>query len=89
MANVPTPEFQKFWSNQIESLRLECGDILQQHSDAEAVIESVRGILISIARLAGCTPCVSRRKPEMDSNRPKHGGDQEESPPVPEGKAAV
>jgi hypothetical protein len=34
-------------------------------------------------------PCFNQRKSEIDSNRPKHGGDQEESPPVPERKAAV
>jgi hypothetical protein len=54
MANVPTPEFQKFWSNQIESLMLKYGDTVQ-HRDAGAVKERVRGVLIAIARLAGCT----------------------------------
>jgi hypothetical protein len=51
MANVPTPEFQKFWSNQIESLGLEYGDAIQ-HPDTNTVIERLRGVLIAIARLA-------------------------------------
>jgi hypothetical protein len=52
-------------------------------------MERVCGVLTVIARLAGRTPCASRRKSEMDSNCPKHGGHQEESPPASERKAAV
>jgi hypothetical protein len=56
MANVRTQEFQKLWSNQIESLRLEYGDTVQQHPDADAVMERVRGVLIVIARLGDVPP---------------------------------
>jgi hypothetical protein len=43
MANVPTPEYQKLWSNLIESLRLEYENAIQQNPDADAVIERVPG----------------------------------------------
>jgi hypothetical protein len=45
MANVHTPEFQKLWSNLIESLRLEYENTVQQHPDSDAVMELVRGVL--------------------------------------------
>jgi hypothetical protein len=51
MANVPAPEFQKLWSKITESLRLECENTIFQHSDADAVMELVRGVLASIAHL--------------------------------------
>jgi hypothetical protein len=54
VANVPTPEFQKLWSNQIEYLRLGYENTLQHH-DADDVMEHVRGVLTGIARLTGCT----------------------------------
>jgi hypothetical protein len=47
---------QKLWSNQIESLKFEYRDTIEQHPDAEAVMAGVRGVLIAIARLAGHTP---------------------------------
>jgi hypothetical protein len=56
MVNVPTPEFQKLWSNLIGSLRLEYENTIPQHPDADAVTERVCGALIVIPRLAGCTP---------------------------------
>jgi hypothetical protein len=56
MANVPTPEFQKLWSNLIKPLRLEYENTIQQHSDANSVTEHVCGVLTAIACLAGCTP---------------------------------
>jgi hypothetical protein len=49
MANVLTPEFQKLWSNLIESLRLEYENTLQQHPDADAVMECVHGVLTIIS----------------------------------------
>jgi 5-carboxymethyl-2-hydroxymuconate isomerase len=64
MANVPTPEFQKFWSNQTDSLRMEYGDTIQQHPDTDAVIERVHGVLIATARLAECTPASVREGPK-------------------------
>jgi hypothetical protein len=63
MANVSTPGFQKFLSSQIEYLRLEYRDIVQDH-EADAVIERVRGVLIAIARLAGCTPASVGESPK-------------------------
>jgi hypothetical protein len=56
MANVPTLEFQKLWSNLTESQRLKYKDNIQQHPDVDAVMESVRGVLTTIACLAGCGP---------------------------------
>jgi hypothetical protein len=88
MANVPSSEFQKLWSNLIEYLRLEHENLIQQHPGSDAVIELVRGVFTAIARLVGSTHCVSLRKSEMDSN-PSKRGHQEESPPVSERKAAV
>jgi hypothetical protein len=82
LANAHTPEFLKLWSSQTESLRLKYGNTIQQHPDAEVVRERVRKVVTAI-------DCVSRRKSEMASNRPKHGGDQEESPPVTKTKAAA
>jgi hypothetical protein len=88
MANVPTPEFQKLWSNLIESLRLAYENTIQEHPDADAVMEHVQEVHTVIAFLAGCTP-VSWWKSKMDFNCPKHDGHQEESPPVSERTAAV
>jgi hypothetical protein len=56
MANVHTTEFQKLWSIQIESVRrLEYEDTIQQHPEANGVMERVLEVLIPIARLTGCT----------------------------------
>jgi hypothetical protein len=40
-------------------------------------MERARGVLITIARLAGCTPAAVGDRPKW-TNRRKHGGDQEE-----------
>jgi hypothetical protein len=64
MTDVTIPEFQKLCSNQIDSLRLEYGDAIRQHPDAEAVVERVRGVLIASARLAGCTPASVGESPK-------------------------
>lgn len=56
MVNVPAPDFQKFWSNQIASLRSEYKDAIQQHPDSGGVLERVQVVLTDIARLARCTP---------------------------------
>jgi hypothetical protein len=56
MANVPTPEFQKLWSNKIECLGREYKDAIQQHSDAGGVMERVHRVLIDIACLVEYTP---------------------------------
>jgi hypothetical protein len=52
MANVPTTEFQKIWSILINSLKLEYEDTIQQHLDADAIMERVRGVPSAIARIA-------------------------------------
>jgi DNA primase large subunit len=54
MADVPTPEFQKLWSNLIESLMLEHENATEQYPDA--VMEHVHDVLTAIAHLEGCTP---------------------------------
>jgi hypothetical protein len=64
MANVTTLEFQKLWSNLIESLRLEHENTAQQHPDADAVMELVRGVLTAIVRLAGYTPASVGESPK-------------------------
>jgi hypothetical protein len=51
MANILTTEFQKLWSNLIESLRLECESKIQ-NPDTDAVKELVRRILTEITCLA-------------------------------------
>jgi hypothetical protein len=66
MSNVPTPEFQNFWSKQIESLRSEYGKVIRQHPDAEGVMERINGVLIAIARLAGCTPASVGESPKWN-----------------------
>jgi hypothetical protein len=50
MANVPTPEFQKLRPNLIES-----GDTIQQHPNAEVLMECVGRVPIAIACFAKCT----------------------------------
>jgi hypothetical protein len=65
MANVPAPEFQKLWSNLVESFRLEYENTMQQHTDTDAVMEHVCGVLITIARLAGCTPASVSGSPKL------------------------
>jgi hypothetical protein len=47
-ANVPTPEFQKFWSNLIESLKREYENTIKQFPDADAVMETAREVLTAI-----------------------------------------
>jgi hypothetical protein len=61
MVNVPTPEFQKFWSNS-ESLRLDNENNIQ-HDDADVVMEREHGHCPP----GGMYPCISQRKSEMDS----------------------
>jgi hypothetical protein len=62
-ANVHTSEFQKLWSNLIESLKREYENTTQ-HPHVDAVMERVRGILTAIARLAGCTPASVGESPK-------------------------
>jgi hypothetical protein len=64
MANVHTPEFQVFWPNLIDSLRLEYENTIKQHPDANAVVEHVRGVLTASVRLAGCTPASVGESPK-------------------------
>jgi hypothetical protein len=64
MANIPTPGFQKLWSDQIESLRLESGSIIRQEPGAEFVIKCLRGVLNAIARLERGTPAAVRESPK-------------------------
>jgi hypothetical protein len=64
MANVPTQEFQKLWSNLTESLRLEYENTIKQHPDTDAVMERVRGVLTAIALLTGCTPASVTESPK-------------------------
>jgi hypothetical protein len=47
-----------------ESLRLEYENAIQQHPDANAAMERVRGVLTAIARLAGRTPASVGRSPK-------------------------
>jgi hypothetical protein len=63
MVNVPTPEFQKLWSNLIESLRLEYENFIQ-HPDCDSVMERVSGVLTAIAHIAGCTPASAGESPK-------------------------
>jgi hypothetical protein len=56
MANAPTPEFQKLWTDQIECLMLECQDAIQKYPDAAGVMERVHRVLVDITNLAGRTP---------------------------------
>jgi hypothetical protein len=65
MANVPTLEFQKLWSNLTESLRLKYTyDNNIQHPYANAVMESVCRVLTTIACLAGCAPSSVSESPK-------------------------
>jgi hypothetical protein len=89
MANIPIPEFQKLWSNLIESLKLEYENTVQQHPDSDAVVKRICGALTPIARLVECTRRVSQRTSEMDSNLPKRGENQEESQLTSERKATI
>jgi hypothetical protein len=52
MASVPTSEFQKLWLKLTESVRLEYENTIQQHPDANAVMERACGVFAAIARLA-------------------------------------
>jgi dsRNA-specific ribonuclease len=72
MANVPTPGFQKLWSNETEALRLEYGDTTQQHPDAGAVVERVCEVLAAIARLAGGTPATRRNLHQLLKRKQLH-----------------
>jgi hypothetical protein len=66
MANVPTPDYQNLWSNQIIFLRLEYGGTIQR-PDANAFMERGHGVLIATARLAGCTPVSIDESPKWTS----------------------
>jgi hypothetical protein len=66
----------------MELLRLEYENTIQRRRDADAVMECVHVVLITIAHLAGCTTASVRENL-------KRGGHQEESPPSSERKAAV
>jgi hypothetical protein len=64
MANVPAAEFQTLWSKLNECLRLEYGNIIQQHPGAEAVMERLSGVIVHIAQLAGSTPAAVGESPK-------------------------
>jgi hypothetical protein len=56
MANVPAPEYQTVWSNQIEGLRREYKNAILQYPDAGGAIDRVHLVLLDIARLTARTP---------------------------------
>jgi hypothetical protein len=64
MVNVPAPDFQKLWSNQIASLRSEYKEAIQQHPNAGGVMERVRVVLTDFASLARCTPVFVGESPQ-------------------------
>jgi hypothetical protein len=66
MANAPAPEFQKFWTNQIECLKHECQEAIQKYPDAASIMERIRRVLVNIAHLAGHTPISVGQSPKWN-----------------------
>jgi hypothetical protein len=89
MANVPTLENQKLFSDLIKSLRFEYENIIQQYPDADAVIECTCGILNCHCPPNGVYHCVSRLNSVVDSNCPKHGGHEEKGKQLTSGVYGV
>jgi hypothetical protein len=66
MANAPAPEFQKFWTNQIECLKHECQEAIQKYPDTAGVMERVHRVLVDIVHLAGHTPISVGQSPKWN-----------------------
>jgi hypothetical protein len=66
MANAPTPEFQKFWTNQIECLKHECHEAIQKYPAAAGIMEQVHRVLVDSAHLAGRTPISVGQSPKWN-----------------------
>jgi 2C-methyl-D-erythritol 2,4-cyclodiphosphate synthase len=63
-ANVRIPGYKKLWWNLTESLRLKYENTLQQHSDADVLMERVRKVITAIASLADYTPVSVSESPK-------------------------
>jgi hypothetical protein len=56
MAGVPTPEYEKYWQTEAQSLREQCKNLIQEYPDAEGSIIHVYNIINDIIAIAACTP---------------------------------
>jgi pyrroline-5-carboxylate reductase len=56
MAGVPTPEYEKYWQSEGQSLRDQYKNLIQEYPDAESSITQVYNTINDITALAGCTP---------------------------------
>jgi hypothetical protein len=78
MVNVCIPEFQKLWSNLIESLRLDYENTTQKCPEANAVMVFVLVELTAIELLVrNSSICISRSQFEMNSKAAKTWRTQE------------
>lgn len=64
MAHVRNSGYQKLWSNLAESLRFEQENTIQQHPDADTLMERVCVVVTAIACLAGCVPASVGESPK-------------------------
>jgi hypothetical protein len=56
VADEATTCFEQFWLHDYNSLQSEYKDLVQEHSEADSVIQEVDKVLGDIVSLTGCTP---------------------------------
>jgi hypothetical protein len=56
MADVPIPEFRKYWRQKLVLLKSEGNALMNKYPETASVVQQVCKILTDIENLAGCTP---------------------------------
>jgi hypothetical protein len=56
MADVPEPEFWKYWRQELSSLKTESHAITNNYLEAASVVQQVHKVISGIEILAKCTP---------------------------------
>jgi hypothetical protein len=56
MAVVPAMDFETYWKNEVETLRVAYKEVITTHPEAKEALEKVHEVLTNIVILAGSTP---------------------------------
>jgi hypothetical protein len=64
MADVPVPEFRKYWIQKLASLKFVCHAIRNKYPEAASVVQQVYIVFTGTDNLAGCTQAKVRESSE-------------------------
>jgi hypothetical protein len=60
MADVPEPGFQKYWRQELSTLKYECHAITNKYPKAAPIVQQVHKVISDIETLVKCTPARER-----------------------------